>query len=71
MFRTVDQPGVGPYLVPGIPLDFSAAGRLAPGPAPLLGQHTEQVLAELLGLGTAEFGRLHDRGIVGGATRDE
>jgi hypothetical protein len=30
-----------------------------------LGEHTEQVLSELLGIGSAEFGRLHERGIVG------
>lgn len=65
MFATLEQPGVGPVLAPGIPLDFQGAGgRMPPRPAPRLGEHTEQVLAELLGLGSAEFGRLHDRGIV-------
>jgi len=64
MFGLIDQPGVGPLLAPGIPLDFGATGRLAPQPAPRLGQHTEEVLAELLGIGAAEFGRLHDQGIV-------
>jgi 2-methylfumaryl-CoA isomerase len=66
MFKTIEQPGVGRYLAPGSPLDFSAADRIPPGPAPRLGEHTEQVLVELLGLGSAEFGRLHDRGIVAG-----
>ena len=32
-----------------------------------LGQHTDEVLAEVLGLGDAELGTLHDDGIVGGA----
>ncbi len=54
-------------LAPGIPLDFQGSGRLPPGPAPRLGEHTEQVLSELLGIGSAEFGRLHERGIVGSA----
>ena len=66
MFRMLDQPGVGACLAPGSPLDFSAVGRIPAQPAPRLGEHTEQVLAELLGLGTADFGRLHDRGIVAG-----
>lgn len=69
MFRTVEQPGVGPYLAPAIPLDFSAVARMPAGAAPLLGEHTEQVLAELLGIGSAEFGRLHDKGVVGSTNR--
>src|SRR5439155_23600651 len=65
MFASIEQPGVGPVLVPGIPLDFQGSGRLPPGPAPVLGQHTEQVLSELLGIDAAHYGRLHDRGVVG------
>lgn len=64
MFSTVTQPGVGEMLAAGLPLDFSARARLPAAPAPRLGEHTEQVLHELLGLDSAEFGRLHDRGVV-------
>ncbi len=64
MFNSVQQAGVGPLLAPGLPLNFSAFERLAAQPAPLLGQDTEQVLAELLGLSASEFGRLHDQGVV-------
>jgi 2-methylfumaryl-CoA isomerase len=64
LFASVDQPGVGSVLTPGIPLDFQGSGRLPPGPAPRLGQHTEEVLAELLGIDASQFGRLHDRGVV-------
>jgi 2-methylfumaryl-CoA isomerase len=64
MFASIEQPGVGPVLTPGIPLDFQGSGRLPPGPAPRLGQHTEEVLAELLGIDAPQFGRLHDRGVV-------
>lgn len=67
MFATIEQPGVGPVLAPAIPLEFTQPGRAAPGPAPRLGEHTEQVLAELLGIGTGEFGRLLERGVVGAA----
>ncbi|MEU7818521.1 CoA transferase [Pseudonocardia sp. NPDC049154] len=35
------------------------------GEAPELGRDTDEVLAEVLGLGTAEIGALHDRGVVG------
>jgi 2-methylfumaryl-CoA isomerase len=64
MFSTILQPGVGEMLAAGLPLDFSARERLAAAPAPTLGEHTEQVLHELLGMPAAEFGRLHDQGIV-------
>jgi 2-methylfumaryl-CoA isomerase len=37
---------------------------LPAAPAPRLGEHTEQVLVELLGLASAQYGRLHDKGVV-------
>jgi 2-methylfumaryl-CoA isomerase len=64
MFAAIEQPGVGPLLAPGIPLDFGAVARRPAQPAPRLGEHTEQVLAELLGIDAAQFGRLHDQGVV-------
>jgi len=68
MFSLLQQPGIGEYLVPGSPLEFSALGRLPPTRAPVLGEHTDQVLAELLGLSDTEIGRLHDAGVVAGPT---
>lgn len=65
MFSMVQQPGVGEMLAAGVPLDFSARARLPAAPAPRLGEHTEQVLHELLGMPAGEFGKLHDAGIVG------
>ncbi len=64
MFASVEQAGVGTVLAPGIPLEFSDAGRQPGAPAPALGQHTEEVLCGLLGMSAAEFGRLHDQGVV-------
>jgi len=69
LFAMVDQPGIGRYLMPGLPLEFSAAPRLPPRPAPVLGEHTDAVLAEVLGLSAAEIGRLHDGRIVAGPGR--
>jgi 2-methylfumaryl-CoA isomerase len=66
MFSLIEQPGVGQMLAPGIPLDFGAqAAPRAVRPAPKLGQHTEEVLSDLLGIDSAQFGRLHDKGVVG------
>jgi 2-methylfumaryl-CoA isomerase len=66
MFAEVEQPGIGTYLMPGSPLAFSGAERLAPARAPFLGEHTDEVLAAVLGLSDGEIGRLHDEGIVAG-----
>lgn len=66
MFGTIDQPGAGPVLTAGSPLAFTGTARLPPLPAPRLGQDTDAVLAEMLGLSGAAIGRLHDQGIVAG-----
>jgi 2-methylfumaryl-CoA isomerase len=66
MFAMVDQPGIGSYLMPGSPLEFSATDRVPPAPAPRLGQHTDEILAGVLGLSGAEIGQLHDAGVVAG-----
>ncbi|MBB1600531.1 CoA transferase [Variovorax sp. UMC13] len=65
MFGEIDQHGVGRLVAPGLPLEFSAVPRRAVQPAPRLGADTEQVLHAVLGIDSAEFGRLHDRGVVG------
>ncbi len=67
LFREVDQPGIGTYLSPGSPVAFDGHLPVEPTPAPRLGEHTEEVLAERLGLGTAEIAALHDEGIVASA----
>jgi 2-methylfumaryl-CoA isomerase len=64
MFAAVEHPGVGTYLMPGSPLDFGELERLPVRRAPLLGEHTEEVLADVLGLGAPEIGRLYDAGTV-------
>ncbi len=66
LFRDVDQPGLGKVRTAGSPLSFSAIERTPPEPAPLLGQHTEVILTEELGLTSAEIGRLFDAGLVAG-----
>jgi len=70
MFQMADQPGIGRYLMAGSPLEFSAIERRKVGPAPVLGQHTEEILGEDLGLSPTEIGRLHDDGVVAGPEYD-
>ncbi|MEM9467233.1 MAG: CoA transferase [Actinomycetota bacterium] len=64
LFREVDQPDIGTYLTPGSPVAFDGRLPVEPAPAPRLGEHTEQILAEALGLTPAEIGALHDDGVV-------
>jgi 2-methylfumaryl-CoA isomerase len=66
MFQMLEQPGIGNYLTPASPLDFSAVARLPAQPAPRLGEHTDEILLDILGLSEGEVGRLHDDGIVAG-----
>jgi 2-methylfumaryl-CoA isomerase len=66
MFQVADHPGVGRYLMPRSPLDFVDAGRLDVRRAPVLGEHTEEVLADTIGLDGTEVADLFDRGIVAG-----
>jgi 2-methylfumaryl-CoA isomerase len=64
MFAMLDQPGIGRLPVPGSPVSFSDFARMGPAAAPVLGQHTEEILADLLGLGSGQIGKLVDAGVV-------
>jgi 2-methylfumaryl-CoA isomerase len=67
LFSQINQPGVGSVLVPSQPLNFSALPISEPQPAPLLGEHTDQILAQVLEMDSMEIAKLHDSGIVAGA----
>jgi 2-methylfumaryl-CoA isomerase len=60
------QPGIGHYRMPGSPVFFSGSPHLDAMPAPQLGVHTDEILADVVGLSAARIGELRDRGIVGG-----
>ncbi|MDN5852883.1 MAG: CoA transferase, partial [Actinomycetia bacterium] len=64
LMNRIDQPGVGPYLSPGAPLQLDGA-QLPSVPAPTLGEHTDALLSEMLEYSPHEIRSLHDRGIVG------
>jgi 2-methylfumaryl-CoA isomerase len=66
LFDEIDQPGIGRILAAGSPLLPKELGRVPVTPAPRLGEHTAAVLADVLGLSSAEIGALHDRGVVAG-----
>ncbi len=71
LFDMVEDPGIGEYLMPGSPLDFSQVDRLPATRAPMLGEHTDEILLDVLGLSEGEVGELHDAGIVAGFNGDD
>lgn len=66
MFSLLEQPGIGSYLVPGSPLQFSGEDRLRPRRAPVLGEHTDEVLGEILHLSDGQIAQLRDKRVIGG-----
>lgn len=66
IFATVTHAGGATYRTPASPLDFGSVEGLPPLPSPALGQHTDEILADELGLPDHEIGRLHDEGVVAG-----
>ena len=65
LFAQVEQPGIGEYIVPGTPHRFGDHDR-GHVRAPVLGEHTDEILSGELGLSDGEIGRLHDAKIVAG-----
>ena len=55
LVASVDDPLMGPTPVMNSPFRIEGVGSEARGPAPLLGQHTHQVLGELLGCSDGEI----------------
>jgi len=64
MVVELDHPQAGPTQAIGCPIHFSATPTDTRRPAPLLGQHTRELLAEL-GLANAEVEQLLADGVVG------
>ena len=60
----VDQPGIGSMLAVGGPWRWDGAYPPAE-PAPVLSADTDEVLADLMGLTSAEIGRLRERNVIG------
>jgi 2-methylfumaryl-CoA isomerase len=63
LFSPLDQPRIGSYLAPGLPMAFGGVYPAAAA-APALGDDTAAVLTEWLGFGQGDVDRLVDEGTV-------
>ncbi len=63
-FERLHHPEVGRRVHTGMPWRSTTGPNGVPAPAPLLGQHTDQVLATILGMSDAQIRRFRDRGVL-------
>jgi 2-methylfumaryl-CoA isomerase len=67
VFAVIDNPSGHSYPVPGSAATLPGKLRGTPIRAPQLGEHTDEILGEILGFSAGTIGRLHDQGIVASA----
>ena len=60
----LDHPVAGKRLYPGIPFHFSASSQLVSAPAPILGQHTDEICREVLGMTEDQIEKLKSQGVL-------
>lgn len=65
VFSDVNHPGGHRYPTPGAAAWIPSETRIDAGSAPEIGQDTDQVLADFLGLSDGEIGKLRDGQVVG------
>lgn len=64
MVQEIEHPTCGPVKVVGVPVKYSRTPCNIRLPPPLLGEHTDYILREVLGLTEAEVNELVDKGAV-------
>ena len=64
MVQEIVHPTAGRVRLVGVPVKFSETPGEITSPPPLLGQHTDEVLRDLLGLTSAEIERLRKDGVL-------
>ena len=65
MLHSVQHPRIGAMRTVGSAIRLSDTPARTPGPAPLLGEHTERVLQDVLGLTPASLSQLRAAGVFG------
>ena len=64
LIQTIFQKGLGEFPAAGLPLRFQELEEQPLKPAPSLGEHTDEVIANILGLPDHIINDFHDRGII-------
>ncbi len=64
MVVEIDHPTCGPIKLVNTPVKYSEATPSIRSPPPTLGQHTDEVLRDLLGLSELEIQDLRNGGVV-------
>lgn len=65
MLERIDHPQFGRIVVPNSPLRLHGVDPLPSVPSPRLGQHTHEILSDMLGLQADEIARLESEGVIG------
>ncbi|MFG2000520.1 CoA transferase [Spirillospora sp. NPDC048911] len=63
LMAEMDQPGVGKHWAPGSPLVLDGE-QSPPAAAPMVGEHTEEVLRDELGLAAPALAKLRENGVI-------
>lgn len=64
MVTEVDHPSCGPMKLVSPPVKFSEAKPSIRSPPPTLGQNTDEILSEMLGMDSQEIESLRGEGVV-------
>lgn len=64
MITEVEHPACGPMKLVSPPVKFSEANPSIRSPPPTLGQHTQHILSDLLGMDGKEIEKLKSDGVV-------
>jgi crotonobetainyl-CoA:carnitine CoA-transferase CaiB-like acyl-CoA transferase len=64
MIVSIEHPTAGMIKLPNFPVKFSNTPAEVRDPAPILGQHNEQVLTDLLGYRAEEIAKLRKEGVI-------
>ena len=64
MVQRIAHPVLGSLSQLGVPFKFAACGGDIRRPPPMLGEHTDEVLSELLGRSAHDIGKLHASGVI-------
>ncbi|CAF9909615.1 MAG: hypothetical protein HETSPECPRED_009477 [Heterodermia speciosa] len=64
MVKEIEHPACGPMKLVNTPVKFSHSDPSIRTPPPLLGQHTDEVLREVIGMSESDIKKLKDEGVI-------